>query len=244
MSQIPWRRFIAIGDSLTEGVGDPVPLGLRGWADRLADGLKRLQPELIYANLARRGLTTREVIDSQLERALALKPDLTTAVVGMNDLIRPDFDQLDYERDLDELVGQLVATGATVMMGTYGDITKVLRMSARIKASLEERLLRANEVIRKVSARHATPMVEARGMPDSIDVRSYSVDRLHPSPRGHLLIAQAYADVLSAIAGTEIELPDPNDGRIGAGKFTQARWIVRQVTPGQIARYVVRSRLG
>ncbi|MEA2433624.1 MAG: hypothetical protein QOG54_1081 [Actinomycetota bacterium] len=244
MSQIPWRRFIAIGDSLTEGVGDPTPVGLRGWADRLADGLKLLEPELIYANLARRGLTTREVIDTQLARAIELKPDLTMATVGMNDLIRPTFDESVYETDLDELVGALSATGATVMMGTYGDITKVLRVSARVKISLEERMLRANEVIRLVAARHEAPMVEARGMPDSSDARSYSVDRLHPGPRGHLLIARAYADLLSGIAGTKIELPDPDEGRVGAGKFTQARWIARQVTPGQIARYVVRSRLG
>jgi lysophospholipase L1-like esterase len=244
MSSIPWRRFIAVGDSLTEGVGDPTPTGLRGWADRLADGLKRLEPELIYANLAQRGLTTREVIDTQLERALTLKPDLTTAVVGMNDLIRPEFDDATFESDLDELVGALSSEGATVMMGTYGEITKVLRASARVKVPLEERLLRANDVIRTVAARHGAPMVEARGMAESIDVRSYSVDRLHPSPRGPLLIAHAYAAALSGIAGTTIELQDPESGPIGAGKFTQARWIVRQIKPGQIARYVVRSRLG
>src|SRR5690606_7210015 len=31
----PWRRFVAVGDSFTEGVGDPdpsAPNGLRGWA--------------------------------------------------------------------------------------------------------------------------------------------------------------------------------------------------------------------
>jgi len=244
MSSIPWRRFIAVGDSLTEGVGDPTVHGLRGWADRLADGLKRLFPELIYANLAKRGLTTREVIDTQLERALRLKPDLTTAVVGMNDLIRPEFDDATFEKDLDELVGALASEGATVLMGTYGEITKVLRASARVKAPLEDKLLRANDVIRTVSARHGTPMVEARGMPDWIDVRSYSVDRLHPSPRGHLLIAHAYAAALSEIAGTRIELPDPDAGSVGAGKFIQARWIVRQIKPVQIARYVLRSRVG
>jgi lysophospholipase L1-like esterase len=219
-------------------------MGLRGWADRLADGLRRIEPELIYANLARRGLTTREVIDTQLERAVNLRPDLTTAIVGMNDLIRPDFEDDAYERDLDELVSALKDTGATVLMGTYGEITKVLRASARIKAPLEDRMVRANEVIRKVSARHAAPMVEARGMPDSSDVRSYSVDRLHPGPRGHLLIARAYATLLSEISGHNIELPDPDQGKVGANKLTQAGWIMRQVSPRQIVRYVVRSRLG
>jgi lysophospholipase L1-like esterase len=244
MSQLPWRRFIAVGDSLTEGVGDPTPLGLRGWADRLADGLRKVRPDLIYANLAHRGLTTREVMDQQLERAIALKPDLTTALVGMNDLIRPEFDDDVYERDLDEFVASLTGTGATVLMGTYGEITRVIRASARIKAPLEKRLLRANAVIRKVAARHGAPMVEARGMAESSDVRSYSVDRMHPGPRGHLLIAHAYANLLSEISGIPIEMADPDIGKVGAGKLTQARWIVRQVSPRQIARYVVRSRVG
>ncbi len=38
----PWHRFVAIGDSYTEGVGDPEPRslgGLRGWADRVAEEL-------------------------------------------------------------------------------------------------------------------------------------------------------------------------------------------------------------
>lgn len=32
-------RFVALGDSLTEGVGDPVGEGWRGWAALLVDGL-------------------------------------------------------------------------------------------------------------------------------------------------------------------------------------------------------------
>lgn len=32
-------RFVALGDSLTEGVGDPTGDGWRGWAALLADGL-------------------------------------------------------------------------------------------------------------------------------------------------------------------------------------------------------------
>ena len=37
-----WRRYVAIGDSFTEGIGDPEPAspgGHRGWADRVAEVL-------------------------------------------------------------------------------------------------------------------------------------------------------------------------------------------------------------
>lgn len=38
----PWQRMVAIGDSFTEGIGDPdpgSPGGHRGWADRVAEEL-------------------------------------------------------------------------------------------------------------------------------------------------------------------------------------------------------------
>ena len=35
-----WKRYVALGDSFTEGVGDPRPGGReRGWADRVAESL-------------------------------------------------------------------------------------------------------------------------------------------------------------------------------------------------------------
>ena len=37
----PWRRYVALGDSLSEGLQDLAADGApRGWADRLAQGLK------------------------------------------------------------------------------------------------------------------------------------------------------------------------------------------------------------
>ena len=73
--ELPWSRFIAIGDSFTEGVGDPSPEspgGLRGWADRFAEVLGEHNPELAYANLAVRGKLIRQVTDEQLAPALGL----------------------------------------------------------------------------------------------------------------------------------------------------------------------------
>ena len=44
----PWTRYVAIGDSFTEGIGDPNPQspgGHRGWADRVAEELARTRAE-------------------------------------------------------------------------------------------------------------------------------------------------------------------------------------------------------
>ncbi len=91
----PWTRYVAMGDSFTEGIGDPEPSSpgsYRGWADRVAEELGRTQPDFAYANLAVRGRLLQQIVDRQLAPCLALKPDLVTLSAGGNDLIRPGGD--------------------------------------------------------------------------------------------------------------------------------------------------------
>src|SRR5687767_13184975 len=121
---LPWKRFVAIGDSLTEGVGDPVRGGgLRGWADRLAQALRGADPRLTYVNLARRGLRTGQVRQTQLQAALAVEPDLVSALMGTNDLLDPGFEPARFEDDLEAVVRPLTESGALVMTATFVDLT-------------------------------------------------------------------------------------------------------------------------
>ncbi len=110
-----YTRYVAIGDSQTEGLWDGNDSdGIVGFADRLAAMLDALHPGLQYANLAIRGRRIRDVLDDQLPRALAMRPDLITVCVGMNDITRPGrlFDRA--LADLDLLHERLARSGATV----------------------------------------------------------------------------------------------------------------------------------
>jgi lysophospholipase L1-like esterase len=81
----PWTRYVALGDSFTEGVGDPEPRtpgGLRGWADRVAEELSIGHPGFAYANLAVRGLLMEQILNGQTGPALTLRPDLITLSAG------------------------------------------------------------------------------------------------------------------------------------------------------------------
>src|SRR5258708_2156734 len=82
--------FVALGDSFTEGLGDPYPdgTGYRGWADRLAERLAVDRPGLLYANLAARGKMLREGAGDQVPRAVAMAPDLVSLAAGSHDLRR------------------------------------------------------------------------------------------------------------------------------------------------------------
>jgi len=90
---LTFTRYVALGDSSTEGLEDPGSNGRhRGWADRLALHVAQSQgTPLLYANLAIRGRKTRHLVDEQLEPALAMRPDLATVFAGTNDIIRSNF---------------------------------------------------------------------------------------------------------------------------------------------------------
>src|SRR5258705_11869378 len=87
-----FRRYVAIGDSSTEGLHDPDGSGgFRGWADRLAGHIATHQGGLEYANLAIRGRGTAQIRAEQVPVALAIEPDLGTGVAGLNNLPNPPF---------------------------------------------------------------------------------------------------------------------------------------------------------
>ncbi|MCU0314201.1 MAG: SGNH/GDSL hydrolase family protein, partial [Solirubrobacteraceae bacterium] len=103
MAAGPFRRYVALGDSTTEGLEDPYPdgSGYRGFADLLAQRLAALAPDVRYANLAIRGRKLPQIRAEQLEPALALEPDLVTIVGGVNDVLRPKADVGALAADLD-----------------------------------------------------------------------------------------------------------------------------------------------
>src|SRR6058998_757229 len=115
-----WSRYVAVGDSLSEGVGDPLPGGrLRGWAALLADHLRQAAPDLAFTNLAVRGHRTRDAIRRQLPAALALRPDLVTVFIGGNDvLLNVRLDRARLDDELDRLVAPLAQGAATVVLST------------------------------------------------------------------------------------------------------------------------------
>ena len=192
------RRFVALGDSTTEGVGDPWDPGreatspLRGWADRLAERLAALHPGLTYANLAVRGLKAAQIRERQLDAAVALAPDLVGMTGGLNDLLRPRLDLDAVLADLDAIQGTLTAAGATVLTFTLPDLSAVAPVARPVRG----RLAAYNDGLRALHARHGSVLVDAAVQPVGEDPRLWASDRLHPNAEGHARLADAAAEAL------------------------------------------------
>ena len=154
----PWNRYVALGDSFTEGIGDPEPRspgGLRGWADRVAEELSVGHEDFAYANLAVRGRLLQQILDEQIAPALALKPDLITLNAGGNDLIfrRSDPDQLAVRMDTG--VELLASTGATVVLFAgpdWGNTPVLGRVRGKVAIF--------NQNLRIIAARHEALIVD------------------------------------------------------------------------------------
>ncbi|GAA2959733.1 MULTISPECIES: SGNH/GDSL hydrolase family protein [Streptomyces] len=193
MPDVEYLRYVALGDSQTEGVGDgDDTTGLRGWADRLAEHLAALNPELRYANLAVRGRVAGQVRAEQLAPALALRPDLVTVVAGVNDLLRPSFDAGRVAGQLEEMFAALTASGARVLTLTFPDVARI----APIARPVRGRVFDVNDRIREAAARHGVTVADLAPLPVATDPRLWSEDRLHASPLGHARIAAAAAYAL------------------------------------------------
>lgn len=193
--ELPWSRFVAIGDSFTEGVGDPdadSPGGLRGWADRFAEVLSDLDEEFAYANLAVRGKLIQQIADEQVDAALDLRPDLVSICAGGNDVIRPGSDPDEVAAKLDRVVERLGAGGATVLVFTGVDTAfQPVFRTIRGKVAI------FNENVRKVALRHDCVVVDQWALEELQDSRFWAGDRLHLNALGHHTIARAALDALN-----------------------------------------------
>lgn len=200
-----FSRFVALGDSTTEGIDDPYPGHpsgrevFRGWADRLAERLARDNPQFAYANLAIRGRLIAQIHEQQLEPALAMRPDLVSVVGGVNDVLRPSFDLEVVRGHLESLVSAFRAAGATVVMMTLPD----LGSSIRVARPLSGRLALFNAAVREIAVRNDAVLADMAAELDFYDPRGWSPDRLHANGVGHEYLMWGAAQALG--------LPDAAD---------------------------------
>ncbi len=228
-------RIVTLGDSITIGMGDPAPGGgWRGWAQHLAGGLP--EPEL--HNLAVLGAQAKHVERDQLPKALELRPDVASLVVGINDTLRAGFDPVRTGQSAARTVAALRASGATVLTMRLPDPGRMFGLPAGLAAPLSRRMRAVNAELDKVAAHFGTLHWDAAGDLETYDSRNWSVDRLHPNERGHRLIACRFWDCLAA-AGYELaDKPDPEPTSPPATRRDDMLWMATKGTKWFLRRSI------
>nr|WP_323132539.1 SGNH/GDSL hydrolase family protein [Kineococcus indalonis] len=189
-------RYVALGDSFTEGMVDRAPGGgYRGWADRLAAHLAAdgaaTGTVVEYANLAVRGRLLGPIVTGQVPRALELRPDLVSLVGGGNDLLRPGADPDALAALLEDGVRRLRAGGARVLLATGFDPapTPLVRRNRGAVAVFSAHVW-------ALAHRHGCDVLDLWGLRPLADPRCWGEDRIHLSAEGHRRVALAALEAL------------------------------------------------
>ncbi|WP_104200711.1 SGNH/GDSL hydrolase family protein [Cryobacterium sp. Y29] len=247
--QHPWSRYVALGDSFTEGIGDPEqqsPGGHRGWADRVAEILSDGTDDFAYANLAVRGKLLGQIADEQIEPALALRPDLITISAGGNDVIRPGTDPDSIAARLDAAISRLTHYGATVVLFTGADVgfSPVFR-SIRGKVAIY------NENIRAIATKYDCIVADMWQLTEIQDPRMWAPDRLHLNALGHHTVARMVLQTLNVTSSLAPSEPEPMPGTTWRQARTEdlvwAReylvpWVLRRVRHQSSGDHVLPKR--
>ncbi|MFZ3493379.1 SGNH/GDSL hydrolase family protein [Streptomyces sp. 5.8] len=225
--------YAALGDSFTEGVGDPGPGDtFLGWADRLAvllaDRREERHEELgnpgdsgtsggpggsgadagsggfRYANLAVRGRLLDQIVAEQVPRAKELAPDLVTFCAGGNDIIRPGSDPDDVAERYEAAVRDLTGSVGLVVITTGFDTRDV-----PVLKHMRGKIATFSAHVRSIADRYECPVLDLWSLKSVQDRRAWDDDRLHLSPEGHTRVALRAAQVLGLDTPADPDQPWP-----------------------------------
>ncbi|TCK22711.1 SGNH/GDSL hydrolase family protein [Pseudonocardia endophytica] len=232
------RHLVAVGDSTAVGIGDPLPGGgWRGFPALLCDALG--DPGAVrLTTLARSGARMADTRHAQVPAAAALGADVVVLCAGMNDTLRSDFDAAAIGRDYAESLAVLRRSGAHVIVLRYHDHTRVFRLPAPLRRALQGRIAALNAALDEaVAGAPGVGVLDLALLPGGYEPESWSVDRLHPSERGHRLLARGLGELLVA-AGWEMGRPvalECAGGRVVTA-WHRGAWIVGQGLPWLVRR--------
>ena len=234
------RRFVALGDSFTEGLSDLRPDGRpRGWADLVADVLATETDDFSYANLAVRSLRIDEIVDQQLPVAVSLRPDLASIAGGANDLLGLRVNVDHVVQRLDEAVRTLRSTGADVVVFAGFDARAQLPTGRLLTA----RTITYNDGIRASAAAHGAILIDLWSMRELWDPRLWSNDRLHLSTLGHRHIARVVLETIGYAAPAEWRLPTetPRSRSWLRARVAELAWSQQHLVPWAVRKLRGRS---
>ena len=229
-----FTRFIALGDSMTEGMCDEIVDGqYRGWADRVADTLAKENPNFTYVNLAIRGKLLHQVIDDQIPEAAKFVTGLETLLsfhAGANDVLRPNYQAEVAFAKYEKGISDLTKTGATVMVFTVIDRVEGNGKTAQL---WHERFSAFNVNVRQVANKYGAIIIESDSAKWMADLRFLARDRLHLNSDGHWRLSQAVLENLGKESDPKWKIPlDPATAKSRLRKnLENIIWIIIFVLP-------------
>ena len=181
------NRYVALGDSITEGYGmDPVE-GFESapWVELVARALN-----VEHHNLGRRNLRAGQILQTQLPLAVALEPDLVSIAAGANDVLFAGLSRDEVEAELEPLYAAFEGSGATVFTFTYMNLPASGLLPPAMADRMGERMGWLHEAVRALADRYGALVIDLVDDPESRRPEYFSSDLMHANALGHAFVAE------------------------------------------------------
>lgn len=182
--------IVILGDSLSAGMGASDITTT--YPHQLAKILTKEYNEVIVTNLGIPGITTKELIAFELQKAVGLKPDHILLLIGTNDVhnlvTNKEFEE-NYQTIVKETKYKSDAQ-LTVMTIPYLGHKELINFPYDL--FLNNRTQVFNEIIKKIAAENSLKVIDlyTLTLPRLGDTSYYSKDMFHPGDKGYALWAE------------------------------------------------------
>jgi acyl-CoA thioesterase I len=181
--------YSALGDSTGVGVG----ARQGGYPARLLARINELRPGSKLTNVCVSGATTTDVLNSQIEPALAARPTLITLGIGIND-VGSGMDVKTFARNYEAIIKRINVAKASIVVTNIPDLSYAPVVAPENRREYTGRIMLFNERIAEIASRHNLLVVDAFKVTGEIipsHPEFFSDDGFHPSDKGYEYWAEA-----------------------------------------------------
>ena len=129
-----------------------------------------------------------------------------------------------------------MAMGSEVIMVELHDPNQLLRLPKLMSRVLNRRVAAVNAVYRKVALEFEIITIKTRKIGDVHNRSNWHIDRMHPGPAGHFMLARSVAEQLRR-RGWAVSLPHKLNV-VQKSKGDKIKWLLRNGTPWFLKRSV------
>ena len=181
--------YVALGDSTGAGVGAREG----GYVARLFKRLSERRPGSRLTNLCVSGATTADVLRDQLQRGVALNPDLVTVGIGIND-IGHGFTLEQFSKNYEEILSTLKEkTRARIVVTNIPDISSAPRIPNFMRSEYQRQIARYSHRLEEIAQRYGATIFDIYTITHdelASHPEYFSSDGFHPSDAGYELWAE------------------------------------------------------
>ena len=192
--------YVALGDSTGSGVG----ARNGGYVVRLFNRLVQRRAGSTLTNLCVSGATTDDLVRGQLERGVAMNPDLVTVGIGINDIGHGlTIDQ--FAKNYEEILSSLrQKTRAQIVVTNIPDISSAPRIPGPMRSGYQQQIITFNTRLEQIAKRHGVTIFDMYAISkDELPSHPeyFSSDGFHPSDKGYELWATQMWPTVAGVIG-------------------------------------------